>query len=331
MKYVDVGGMRVSAIGVGCWQFGSKDWGYGKAYGETTAVDIVHTALDLGVTLVDTAEAYARGASEAIVGRALIGRRDDAFVATKFTPVTPTAARVVDHGRQSALRLGVDHIDLYQIHWPNPMFPLRPQLEGMRTLLDEGVVANVGVSNFGADRWAQADAYLGRPVISNQVHFSLLYRKPDRANVPFAQANERIVIAYSPLEMGVLGGRYSAEHPPPGAARSRSPLCLPENLARAEPLLGVLRRVAATHDATPAQVALAWLIRKPNVAAIPGASSVDQLRHNAAAADLDLTDDEADELTAASDAFTPLRGVDTAKGMLRRRRSDRSRSDQPRA
>lgn len=320
MKYVEAGGARVSAIGLGCWQFGSKDWGYGKEYGETTAVDLVHTALDLGVTLIDTAEAYARGASEAIVGRALLGRRAEAFVATKFTPAAPSASRVVDHGRQSALRLGVDTIDLYQIHWPNPVYPLRPQLEGMRTLLDEGVVANVGVSNFGAERWAKADAYLGRPVLSNQVHFSLLYRKPDRANVPFAQANDRLVIAYSPLEMGVLGGKYSAEHPPPGAARSRSPLCLPENLARAEPLLDALRRIAAAHDATPAQVALAWLIRKPHVVAIPGASSVDQLRHNAAAAELELTDDEAAELTAESDAFTPVGGVDTAKGLVRRRR-----------
>lgn len=321
MKYVEAQGVRMSAIGLGCWQFGSKDWGYGKEYGETTAIDLVHTALDLGVTLVDTAEAYARGASEAIVGRALLGRRAEAFVATKFTPLSPTASRVVDHGRQSALRLGIDTIDLYQIHWPNPVFPLRPQLEGMRTLLDEGVVANVGVSNFGADRWAQADAHLGRPVLSNQVHYSLLSRKPDRANVPFARANDRIVIAYSPLEMGVLGGRYSADNPPPGPARSRSPLCLPENLARAEPLLDALRRIAAAHDATPAQVALAWLVRTPNVVAIPGASSVQQLRHNAAAADLELTADEAAELTAESDAFTPVGGVDTAKGMLRRRRT----------
>jgi len=321
MRYVEAGGVRVSAIGVGCWQFGSKDWGYGKEYGERTALDIVNTALDLGVNLIDTAEAYARGASEAIVGRSLLGRRAEAFVATKFTPATPTATRVVDHGRQSALRLGVDQIDLYQIHWPNPMFPLKPQLDGMRTLLDEGVIANVGVSNFGADRWAAADGHLGRPVLSNQVHFSLLSRKPDRANVPYAQANDRIVIAYSPLEMGVLGGRYSADNPPPGAARSRSPLCLPENLARAELLLDTLRRIAAEHDATPAQIALAWLIRKPNVVAIPGASSIDQLRHNVAAADLDLSDDEAAELAAASDAFTPLRGVDTAKGFLRRQRS----------
>lgn len=320
MRYVETGGVRVSVIGVGCWQFGSSDWGYGKKYGETTAVEIVHTALDLGVNLIDTAEVYARGASEAIVGRAIAGRRDDAFVATKVTPAAPTAARVAEHGRQSALRLGIDAIDLYQIHWPNPVFPIRPQMDGMRALLDEGVIRNVGVSNFNASRWAAADDALGLPVLSNQVHFSLLHRKPDRGgNVKYAQENDRIVIAYSPLEMGVLGGKYSAENPPPGSARARSPLCLPENLARAESLLDAVRRIAAAHDATPAQAALAWLIRKPNVVAIPGASSVDQLRHNVAAADLDLTDDEAEELTAESDAFTPIGGVDTAKGLWRAR------------
>ena len=312
----------MSAIGVGCWQFGSADWGYGKKYGETTAGEIVNTALDLGVNLIDTAEAYARGASEAIVGRAIAGRRDDAFVATKVTPVAPTATRVAEHGRQSALRLGIDVIDLYQIHWPNPVFPIRPQMEGMRALLDDGIIRNVGVSNFNASRWASADDALDLPVLSNQVSFSLLHRKPDRGgNVKYAQENDRIVIAYSPLAMGILGGKYSAENPPPGSARTRNPICLPENLARAEPLLDAVRRVAASHDATPAQVALAWLIRKPNVVAIPGASSVDQLRHNVAAADVDLTDDEAEELTAESDAFTPISGVDTAKGLWRARRS----------
>lgn len=319
MRYVEVRDARVSAIGLGCWQFGSRDWGYGQEFGATTARDLVRTALDLGVTLIDTAEAYARGASEAIVGRAIAHRRGEGFVATKFTPLRPTAAAVVDHGIQSALRLGVDAIDLYQIHWPNPAFPLRPQMEGMRTLLDDGVVRHAGVSNFSAERWARADELLGRPVLSNQVHYSLLGRRPERAVVPYAETHDRIVIAYSPLEMGVLGGRYSAAHPPANAARGRNPLCLPENLARAEPLLAALRRVATAHDATPAQVALAWLLRRPNVVAIPGASSVEQLRHNAAAADLELTDDEAAELTAESDRFTPVGRVEAARGLWRGR------------
>ena len=319
MKYVEAAGLRLSAIGLGCWQFGSRDWGYGNSYGETTAIDIVHEALDLGINLVDTAEIYARGVSEAIVGRALEGRRGEAFVATKVFPVWPTATQVEEHGRLSSLRLGIAPIDLYQVHWPNPVVPLTSTMDGMRRLQDAQIVDHVGVSNFSEERWAAAERALGRPVATNQVHFSLLQRKPDRGNVAYAQAQDRIVIAYSPLEMGVLGGRYDADHPPTGPARRNNPLCLPENLARAGPVIEAVRRTAKTHDATPAQVALAWLIRKPNVVAIPGASSVDQLRHNAAAADLDLTDDEADELTAESDRFTPIGGPATGLAMLRAR------------
>jgi aryl-alcohol dehydrogenase-like predicted oxidoreductase len=321
MKYVEAAGLRVSAIGLGCWQFGSRDWGYGKAYGETTAVQLVHRALDLGVNLVDTAEIYARGVSEAILGRALEGRRDEAFVATKVFPVWPTAGRVEEHGRLSALRLGVESIDLYQVHWPNPVVPLRSTMQGMRRLQDAGIVHQVGVSNFSADRWSAAEQELGRPVVSNQVHFSLLHRKPDHGTVAYAATKDRIVIAYSPLEQGVLGGRYDAEHPPPGPARRNNPLCLPENLERATPIIETIRRVASAHGATPAQVALAWLLTKPNVVAIPGASSVEQLERNVAAADLDLTEDEVAELTAESDRFQPISGPATGLALLRARRS----------
>jgi len=322
MKYVEAGGARVSAIGLGCWQFGSKEWGYGKAYGETTAVDLVHTALDLGVNLIDTAEVYARGVSEAIVGRAIEGRRDEAFVATKVLPTFPTAERVYEHGRLSSMRLGIDTIDLYQIHWPNPAVPLSQQMAGLRRLQDDGIVRHVGVSNFSADRWQSAEGALGRPVLSNQVQYSLLARRPDRDSVPYAQAHDRLVIAYSPLAKGLLGGRYDAEHlPAPTTARRMDPLWVPENVARVTPVIEVLRRVAATHDATPAQVALAWLIRTPNVVAIPGASSVDQLRHNVAAADLELSGEEIAELSAESERSAPLSPPAAAVSYLRRRRA----------
>jgi aryl-alcohol dehydrogenase-like predicted oxidoreductase len=320
MRYVEAGGVRLSSIGLGCWQFGSRDWGYGKSYGDTTAIDLVHFALDHDVNLIDTAEVYARGASEAIVGRALEGRRDAAFLATKVLPIWPTASRVEEHGRISSLRLGVATIDLYQVHWPNPLVSIASTMDGMRRLLEGGIIRHVGVSNFSAGRWAAAEHALGGPVLSNQVQFNLLQRKADRENVPYAQRNDRIVIAYSPLAQGVLGGRYDASNPPPGPARLNNPLCLPENLERAGALIELVRRVAAAHDATPAQVALAWLIAKPNVVAIPGASSVDQLRRNIEAGDLDLTDDELRELTEESDRFTPVNVPSTARGLLRARR-----------
>ncbi len=317
MRYVEVGGERISAIGLGCWQFGSKDWDYGTRYAQETAVELVHAALASGVNLVDTAEIYAHGVSETIVGRAVAGRRDDVFLATKVLPVMPTAARVAEHGRLSALRLGVDRIDLYQIHWPNPVVPLGAQMEGMRRLQDDGLVHHVGVSNFSRARWESAETALGRPVLSNQVQFSLLVPKPARELVPYAREHDRLVIAYSPLAKGLLGGRYDADHLPGGSARTMDPLWLPENVRRAGAVIEVVRRIADAHGATPAQVALAWLVSHPNVVVIPGASSVEQLRRNVEAADLELPDGELEELTAASDAFEPIGKPAMARGYAR--------------
>jgi aryl-alcohol dehydrogenase-like predicted oxidoreductase len=286
MRYVEVGGVRVSAIGLGTWQFGAKEWGYGDAYANETARHITHRALELGVTFVDTAEIYAFGRSERILGQALRDRRKDVFIATKVFPVLPLSAVVQQRGMASADRLGVDTIDLYQVHWPNPVVPLSQTMDGMARLQRTGLIRHVGVSNFGLRRWQDAERALGGPVLSNQVLYNLGQRKPERDLVPWAQANDRLIIAYSPLAQGFLSGRYDASHRP-GGVRANNALFLPENLDAAAPLLSALREVAATHDATPSQVALAWLIRKPNVIAIPGASSVAQLESNAAAADLD--------------------------------------------
>src|SRR3954447_11653812 len=145
MRYVEAGGVRLSAIGLGTWQFGSREWGYGSDYAGNEAVAITRRALDLGINLIDTAEAYAFGKSERIVGQAIAGRRDDAFLATKLLPVMPLAPIVVDRATRSARRLGVDAIDLYQVHWPNPVVPDRFAMDGLRRLLDDGVIRNAGV------------------------------------------------------------------------------------------------------------------------------------------------------------------------------------------
>jgi len=133
-------------------------------------------------------------------------------------------------------------------------------------------------------------------------------RRPDRELLPWAQENDRLIIAYSPLAQGLLSGRYDADHRPGGMVRMNSPAFLPENLRLAEPLIDAVRKVAVAHDATPSQVALAWLIRRPNVVVIPGASSVAQVEVNAEAAALELSDEEDEALCRASDDFHP-RGV----------------------
>jgi aryl-alcohol dehydrogenase-like predicted oxidoreductase len=304
-----VNGVRLSVIGLGTWQFGSKDWGYGAEYAEHEAGRILQRALDLGVNVVDTAEIYGRNESERIVGRAIANRRDDVFLATKLLPVMPLPATVERHGRASAARLGVDVIDLYQIHFPNPVVPIAQQMQGMRRLTDAGVVRHVGVSNFSLGRWRAAERALGAPVLSNQVQYSLAVRAPDAELIPYATANDRLVIAYSPLAKGLLSGRYDETNLPKDPARRNDSLFLADNVVRARDLVESLRSIAKAHDATPSQVALAWVVSHPNVVAIPGASSVEQLEANVAAADLDLSADELGELAAVSDDFHPQRGV----------------------
>lgn len=205
----------------------------------------------------------------------------------------------------------------YQIHWPNPAVPLASQMGGLRRLQAGGLVGEVGVSNHDLARWRAAEAALGGRVLSNQVQYSLAVRHAADPLLPWAEANGRVVIAYSPLAQGLLSGRYRPDNAP-GGVRRNNPLFLPENLERAAHLLATLRDVAAAHDVTPAQVALAWTVRHPNVVAIPGASSVAQLEANAQAGDLELADDETAALTAASDAFRPLGPTDTARAFARR-------------
>jgi aryl-alcohol dehydrogenase-like predicted oxidoreductase len=230
----------------------------------------------------------------------------------------PLERVVVQRGQASLKRLGIDTIDLYQVHWPNPVVPISTTMAGMRDLTAQGEVRHVGVSNFSAAQWRAAETALGAPVLSNQVQYSLAARGPEKEVLPHAQAHDRVVIAYSPLAQGFLGAKYTADNPP-GGVRAGNPLFLKENLERGRPLLDALRDIAAAHGATPAQVALAWVIRRPNVVAIPGASSITQLEANVAAATLDLTDEDDHRLTTASDAFVPRRGPAVWPDIMRAR------------
>ncbi len=289
MKYVEAGGARISAIGLGAWQFGSAEWGYGEDYARDEALKIVHRALELGVNMIDTAELYGFGRSERIVGEAIKGRRDSVFLATKLFPVG-LPFQVASRARSSARRLGVDRIDLYQQHWPSQMFPPGATMPRMRKLVESGLVSHAGVSNHSLGQWQAAEKNFGGPVLSNQVKFNLLDRGPERELVPWAHENGRVVIAYSPLAQGLLSGQY-LETTPRNLRRLR-PAFSASARARLRPLIAALGEIANMHNASAAQVALAWLIRRPNVVAIPGASSVHQMEQNAAAADIDLSDEE---------------------------------------
>ena len=309
MRYLStVPGKQISKIGLGTWQFGSREWGYGTQYADEVAQAIVRRALELGVTLFDTAEIYGFGRSERILGRALGENRESVFLATKILPVLPVAPVVEQRAVASANRLGARRLDLYQVHQANPLVRDGTIMRGMRALQRVGLVGEVGVSNYSLRRWRAAEDALGSPVLSNQVPYSLVARAPEQDLLPYASSAGRVVLAYSPLAQGLLSGRYHPGNLPANRVRAANPLFLPENLERAGELLAVLGEVAAANSATPAQVALAWVLRHPAVAAIPGASSVEQLESNVAAAEIDLADDQSRALGDAAARFRPLTG-----------------------
>jgi aryl-alcohol dehydrogenase-like predicted oxidoreductase len=320
VRYLNVDtATKISKIGLGTWQFGSRDWGYGKQYAEQESQAIVRRAIELGVTLFDTAEVYGLGRSERILGQAISGHRDQVFLATKILPVAPLPPVVEQRAVASANRLGVSHLDLYQLHQPNPFVKDSVIMRGMRPLQRIGLVGEVGVSNYPLNRWKAAEDALGSRVLSNQVRYSLVAHGPTDTLIPYSEHSGRVVIAYSPLAQGFLSGRYDASNRPENRVRSYSALFLPVNLERAAGLFRILREVADAHDATPAQIALAWAIRSPAVTAIPGASSVAQLESNVAAAEIDLTDDEWRALRDAAARFQPATGPGTLPRLLRAR------------
>ena len=304
MRYVEIEGMRLSRIGLGTWQFGSREWGYGDGYATDVAPALIHRAVELGITMLDTAEMYGPGRSERIIGETLPSLTDEEraglIVATKFTPIAPAEPIVAWQAAGSRRRLDMDVLDLLYVHWKNPFVSARRVMQAMRPLVDEGLVRRVGVSNFTLAQWRDAEAALRAPVVANQVQFSLAAPGPAEDLVPYAEASDRIVVAYSPLGQGVLAGRTNFAgtsgfgRPQARLARRRDGL---------DPMQVVIRRVAEAHGATPAQVALAWVLSHPNTVAIPGARTIEQLEENAASADLELTEEELVQLTAVSRAF----------------------------
>jgi aryl-alcohol dehydrogenase-like predicted oxidoreductase len=311
MRYLNVDTDRkISKIGLGTWQFGSREWGYGEPYADREAYAIVRRALELGVTLFDTAEIYGSGRSERILGRALGEDRESVFLATKLVPVVPSALAVKQRATASAKRLGVSRLDLYQVHWPDPLVPDRTIMRGMRSLQRSGLVDEVGVSNYSLERWRAAEEKLRSRVLCNQIRYSLVDRWPERDLLPFAEAHGHVIIAFSPLAQGMLSGKYHGADLPANSIRTTSPLFRPENLERTKDLIMTLRDIADAHAATSAQIALAWAIHHPAVVAIPGASSVQQLENNVAAAEIKLANDEYQALDKVSARFCPAMAPD---------------------
>jgi diketogulonate reductase-like aldo/keto reductase len=216
--------------------------------------------IDLGMSLIDTAEMYGNGRSETLVGDAIRDRREDVFVASKVSPEHLGYDEVVRSCEASVQRLGVKYIDLYQVHWPNPRIPIQQTMKAMEELVSRGLIRYIGVSNFSVEETARAQESLPRSeVVSNQVRYSLTNRSIESDLLPYCEKEKITVIAYSPLDKGnIVQGR------------------IPE-------------QILTRYGMTPAQIMLNWVTYRDPVVAIPKASNVEHVEENARSVDIRLS------------------------------------------
>jgi len=291
-------------MGLGAWSWGDRMlWKYGQGYTDQDIEAGFQAALAGGVNLVDTAEVYGSGRSETLLGQFLKRTDQSVLVATKFMPYPWRLDRgALRRSLQSSLdRLGLQKVDLYQIHWPFPPMPVEYWAEELARVSEVGLTRAVGVSNYNLsqmDRTCSILARHGIPLASNQVEYSLLDRRIEK-NGLLERCQEMGVrlIAYSPLAKGLLTGKYGPGNPPP-ASRGRRYLRL---LAEIEQLNGLLKEIGSGHgQKTPGQVALNWVICKGGLP-IPGAKNVRQARENIGAIGWRLTPEEVGALDRASE------------------------------
>lgn len=256
------GGELVPVLGIGTWRMGED------ARKRKSEIAALRTAIDLGMTLIDTAEMYGDGGAEEVVGEAVGRRRDQVFIVSKFYPHNATRDGMRRACERSLKRLGTDRIDLYLLHWRGDV-PLRETLDGFDELLRAEKIRHAGVSNFDVsdlEELFRIDG--GQRIVTDQVMYNLERRGPELDLLPWLRRRHRPLMAYSPLEEGLLSHR---EHP-------------------------ALNEVAERHDATSAQVALAWAIRSGDVIAIPKTSHEARVRENSGAAEIKLTKRDLDTL-----------------------------------
>jgi aryl-alcohol dehydrogenase-like predicted oxidoreductase len=288
----------VSALGLGCM-------GMSEFYGpsdEQQSIATINRALDVGVTFLDTADMYGQGHNETLVGKAIAGRRDEVQLATKFAIRRENGARRVDNSPEwihqaceaSLQRLGVERIDLYYMHRRNPEVPIEESVGAMAELVEQGKVAHIGLSEVNAETLRRANEV--HPITALQSEWSLFTRLLEAEIVPAARELGVGIVPYSPLGRGELTGALG-EITAENDFRRSAPRFMGENRERNLRLVERLKEIADGIGRTPAQLALAWLLHQgDDIAPIPGTRRVERLEENAAAADIELTDEQLREL-----------------------------------
>jgi len=305
MNYVTLGrdGINVSKIGIGCWQASPDIW----EVNEDEIVNGIVRSHELGVNLIDTAEEYGLGHSELVVGRAVkkLGR-DNVIVATKVNPPHLRFLELQRACEASLKRLDVKQIDLYQIHWPDPydQVPLRHTMKALEKLYTEGKIRAIGVSNFAVRDLEEARSYLSRTdIVSNQLRYNLIQREIEEEILPYCRRNKISILAWSPLALGLLTGKYRWDNKPTDKARESNPIFSDHNLREIEKLLTTLSELSKKRGKTIGQIALNWLMKDPLVIPIPGARNRRQAEENSSAADWDLTNQELNEIDLACNSL----------------------------
>lgn len=293
-------------MGLGAWQWGDRVvWQYGHGYSDEEIRQAFRASLEEGIRFVDTAEVYGSGRSERMLGQFLKETEQAVLVATKFFPLPWRFGKgsIPRALKGSLARLDVESVDLYQIHWPTPLISIDTLVDGLAECIKSEMTRTVGVSNFNQSQMLAAYSALARndiPLASNQLHYSLLNRTVEK-NGTLARCKELGIrlIAYSPLEMGLLTGKYSVETPPPGSRGRMYPSLLP----KIGPLLKLMTEIGQDHGGkSNTQVALNWVICK-GALPIPGAKNAAQARENAGGLGWKLTEEEVAKLDEASDTI----------------------------
>ncbi|TMV14650.1 aldo/keto reductase [Arenibacterium halophilum] len=314
---IGASGIKASAVGLGTWAIGGWMWG---GTDEAASISAIHTALDEGITLIDTAPAYGQGLAEEIVGRAIACRRDKVVLATKCGLVWDTQKgnhffdyesgpvhrylgreSIIHEVEQSLRRLRTDYIDHYITHWQDPTTPVDETMAALETLKRDGKIRSVGASNTSAQ---DIRAYLDTGQLDAvQEEYSMVKRGIEQTHLPLCRKKGVSVLSYSSLALGLLSGKMGPDRRFEGDdLRKDNPLFSRENLQQVETLMREIDPIAEAHGATRAQVVVAWTLQQPGITfSLCGARTADQARENAAAGRIRLAPAEVDTITAAAD------------------------------
>ncbi|MGC9356148.1 MAG: aldo/keto reductase [Mariniphaga sp.] len=316
MKKVKLPGtdVKITPLTFGAWAIGGWFWGGAE---EKESIRAIESAIDNGMTTIDTAPIYGFGQSEEIVGKAIKGKRDKVQILTKFglrwDVVTPnkhiekttdnqgntisvyrlgTKESVIKECENSLRRLGTDHIDLFQQHWPDSLTPVEETMEALEILKKQGKIKAGGVSNYSSEQMAAADKYFR--LASNQVPYSMVLRDIEKELIPYCIANNKAIIAYSPLQRGILTGKITADYKfNEGDHRPDTPFYKEPNLSRINQFLKEIKPIAESKNATLAQLVIRWTLYQPGITCVlVGARNEKQVHENVKAAKLILSCDE---------------------------------------